>query len=83
MADKSSNPYLNRKSLVDAREYGGNDLLIRLNWTVAADANGDRIFMCELPLNCQVVDGAICWDAPPPWPSAIKRVARAIWRRPP
>jgi hypothetical protein len=63
MADKSSTPYTNRKSLTDAREYGGNDLLIRLNWTVASDANGDRIFMCELPLNCQVVDGAICWDA--------------------
>lgn len=63
MADKESTPYSTRKSLVDARDYGGNDLLIKLNWTVASDANGDRIFMAELPANCQVVDGAISWDA--------------------
>lgn len=63
MPDKESTPYSTRKSLVDSRDYGGNDLLIKLNWTVAADVNGDRIFMAELPANCQVVDGVIAWDA--------------------
>ncbi len=63
MPDKNSIPYTNRKVLIDPRDYGGNVIRIKLNWTVAADANGDRIFMAELPFNCQIDDGAISWDA--------------------
>jgi hypothetical protein len=63
MADKDSTLYAGRKTFVDARDSGGNDLTIRISHTVASDANGDRVFLVEFPANCQVVDGVISWDA--------------------
>lgn len=63
MATKDSTLYGTRHQLVDPRDSGGNDLTIRINWTVASDAQGDVINLLKLPLNCQVVDGVITWDA--------------------
>lgn len=63
MADKDSTLYSTRKTLVDARDSGGNDLTLRFSHTVASDGSTDRVFLVELPANCQVVDGAVSWDA--------------------
>lgn len=63
MANKDSTLYATRKQFVDARDSGGNDLTLRISHTVASDAQNDTVNLVELPLNCQVVDGAITWDA--------------------
>jgi len=63
MADKDSVQYAGRKSFIDGRESGGNDIIIRINHTVASDTSTDRVFLVELPAGCQVMDGAVCWDA--------------------
>lgn len=64
MADKLSPLYERRTRLVDNRDAGGRQFFLRMAWTVTApEQNGDRIFLVELPRDCQVLDAAIAWDA--------------------